>query len=212
MTKKIVAASVLALLVVFGINFAAKAETNTTSDTIKALEEKAANAEKKAAELQMKLDKGMSVKVKSVDDLDSENALPNINTPHKSGPALVVGPKGKATAWMTLTAVAQPSYVAVPTSPYFTWVLEGDVWGMRVKVNVMDTTKLVPEKATFKAGDRVAVHGTMKDGVITATRVRNHSAADDKSAEISAKIQKLIEQVKELCNKITPKPAFCATL
>ena len=52
----------------------------------------------------------------------------------------------------------------------------------------------------------------MKDGVVTATKVRNHSLADDTTIEISAKIQELLKKVKELCSQITPKLGICATL
>ncbi|MEK7554889.1 MAG: hypothetical protein AAB518_02825 [Patescibacteria group bacterium] len=211
MTKKIALIGVIALMLVVGTNFTAKAESD---DSMEALKEKAMKAEKKAMELEEKLK--FAGKIKNVDDLDD---APNIDAPHKGGPALVIGPKGQASVWMKLTAANQIAYTAVagnPTPPYAVWNLEGDVWGMKVKVSVMDSsvTKLVPEQATFKVGDQVGVHGTitMKEGIITAKRVKNHSLADDKTLEISAKIQELLKRMKELCAALTTKPAICGTL
>jgi hypothetical protein len=215
MTKKIFAVGLLALVLVFGTNVAARAESENSNSEINVWKEKVAKAEKKAAEFEAKL-KGTAIKIKSIDDLDdmTEMFLPSLDSSFKNGAALVVGPKGRTSTWFTVTAASQISYVAAPTSPYVNWTLEGDVWGTKVKVNVMDktATKMTPENTAFKVGDRVAVQGTMKDGIITATKVRNHSMADDKTIELSAKLQELTKKLKELCNQMTTKPAICATL
>src|SRR3989344_4413865 len=99
MAKKIALIGFIALMLVVGMNLTVNAESDESTD---ALKEKAMKAEKKAMELEVKLANAAS-KAKSVDDLDD---APSIDAPHKGGPSIVVGPKGKVSVWMTLTVAA----------------------------------------------------------------------------------------------------------
>ena len=207
MTKKIALIGIIAFVLVFGTNFTVKAETNNAAADIVQLKEKLKESEKKRLELEKKIMGTPAFRRLNVEDLDdADRVMPPIEQDNKGGPSLIIGPKGKATVWTVLTMATQSTGGAT-SSP---WTLEGDIWGMKARIVTTASTKVQPEGATFKVGDRVAVYGTMANGVITATKIRNHSSTEVASADVTKKIQDLMNRLKELCASMPQKPAACA--
>ncbi|MEK7612497.1 MAG: hypothetical protein AAB407_04100 [Patescibacteria group bacterium] len=92
------------------------------------------------------------------------------------------------------------------------------VWGVTFKVFINNKTKAHPEKISdlLKVGNKIALVGSMtEDGTATivAKSIRDWTVSNDKTKELSDKIQELLKKLKGICDALpaASRPAVCAS-
>ncbi len=171
--SKILAAFLVTAFVVGGIAMQASAESNEGKGNASSIESKLKHLERK---------------VKSVDFDESE--LLNIEKEQLHGRQfLVISPNGSIRInWGIITSGSGNT-------------LNVKVWGINLSVDKTDATVVPKEGENLLAVNHlVSVAGTInaETGVIKAKAIRDITAGDEKSGELKARINKLIERLNEI--------------
>jgi hypothetical protein len=206
MNKKIIAAVTIGVVLGAGLVFGIRVYANEGGN----------NEQGMTGQIQSAANSLSTSKLHKIELLDDDNALPNIDKESKDRAALVISTSGNVRLFggtVDTVALASCATTASSTCPASSLTLK--LWGMTFMVNIMGDTQMVPNGTSFNVGDKVSLNGMMSgDGKINARKIRNLSAVEDKSAQISAQIRALLDRVRQFCDAITVaqnRPAICAT-